>query len=862
VAASIAVLLFRLSIFEGWTFVGDSDRLNTVLAVRLFETNALRERGSVPTWTEDQFMGYSMAGLHWILPGFTPVPYLLALLPAVETYHAMVFVAAGLLTLAILAGYVALRPYSASPIPAAVGGLAYGLSSYATLRIVQLDLPFSLLIVTPLIILLLRRTSRATAAWSFLGLTVCWAWLVLLTFLQEVAYVAALGGAYTLYRAIRLRDPWILLVSGLSFAIGVAFGVPRVLTVGTDFQELARTSNNFDTTAVQAVRFFGDGLLGRYFAEQSQVLRGTINLHEGIQMLGSALAASAALAAGLLSRSPLMRVLAIGLVVTLTLPLSTYARPFYEYGLGRMQYPSRELRTVLFNVVLVGVPLWFLTRWLVLRGARSVAYVERPASDAPDLTPEAARDGPFFLGIVIATLAVIMIPEAHLLIYYAFLKIDFTHSRLCVAALLPLATLVTIFLNRFLPPTLSRRTLAWLAGGLAVGVALWLVREAADSSIVAAYGPIFDVRPRWMMVETVRVVSSIALALVALGVLAARPRTDRLTLVGGVLIAFLVLENVAASDFKLSGPHTRNQPTPFAAYAHMNAAPGQLRPPSAAERQTVRERLESDSYRMVTYQDRSHFTALIEPHVAVFWEVRLVEGYSTGIPRRIVALPWVESMYAPHNLDIHTIHPLSDMPWRLLGILNVKYLMVVDRSFWYNPAPGGVDPPVDPARFQLIENPEPVTPRAFFTARVSPAGPTPALLGDSGVRPPPKDLPLVDPVQQSVVEGLDERTFSTAGTIAPTFDEDRVTVRVDPSPEARFLVLNELYHPSWRGWVDGQPTTIYPTNVVMRGIVVPPGATTVDLRFVPFLISGYGLALFAVALALAGLAWWGLRRWS
>ena len=71
--------LFRLSLFEGWTFVGDSDRLNTFLNVRLFEVRSIQERGTVPFWSEQQFMGTSMAGLNWMLPGASPFPYLVAL---------------------------------------------------------------------------------------------------------------------------------------------------------------------------------------------------------------------------------------------------------------------------------------------------------------------------------------------------------------------------------------------------------------------------------------------------------------------------------------------------------------------------------------------------------------------------------------------------------------------------------------------------------------------------------------------------------------------------------------------------------------------------------------------------------------
>ena len=102
---------------------------------------------------------------------------------------------------------------------------------------------------------------------------------------------------------------------------------------------------------------------------------------------------------------------------------------------------------------------------------------------------------------------------------------------------------------------------------------------------------------------------------------------------------------------------------------------------------------------------------LVEPHLSAFWDLRLVEGYSTGLPRRLGDLPWNESMVAPHDLDIHAIHPRETLPWRLLAALNVKYVVTVDRSLWFNPAPGGADPPLDPSKLQIMENPNPVTPR-------------------------------------------------------------------------------------------------------------------------------------------------------
>jgi hypothetical protein len=870
-ALAIMILaLFRLSLFEGWTFVGDSDRLNTVLSVRLFEVNQIQSRGSVSTWTDQQFMGYSMAGLHWILVGFTPLPYLLALLPTTDTYRALDAFAAVLLALAVVSAYLSLRAYTTGPVPAAAGALAYGLSAYVILRIAQLDVSFGLLIIVPLMLKVIRETRRENAARSFLWLLIGWAALFLLTFLQEVAYVSFLIGTYALFRSARLRSPWPLLVLGMAFTIGTIIGLPRVVTVGQDFQELWRSSTNFETEAVQSLRFFGDGLLGRYHGEQDGPLRGNINLHEGVQMLGSALAAMAAIAAGLFSRSRLMRFLAVVLVVILAGAYSEYNKAFYDLGFGKVAYPSIELRAVFLNADLVGVPLWIisglLVRWASRRRRGDVSDIRAGIDSRAGFgeAPAATIDGPFFLGLVVVVLGLILIPEAHLALYYAFFKIDFTHSRLSVAALLPLAALTAIFLSRFLPPRLTLSAVRWLVAGLAIGVLLWLAREQAAKAVVAAAGSVLDIRPsRLVMVEVVRVLTSLLIVLAAIVALVCRIPRAALVITGGVLVGWMALEAYTSADFKLNGPQTLSQSVPFDSFNHLNVAPGALRPPTPAERAPLRDRLDVDHYRSIVYQDKGRFPALVEPHLAAFWDLRLVEGYSTGLPRRLSLLPWAASMFAPHNLDIYSTHALKDVPWQLLGALNVKYLVYVDRSLWFNPGPGVAEPPLDVQKLRVVENPFPVAPRAFFAATVAPAAADPRFPGDDGLRPAPKLPDVGDVTKYSVVEGLaQQQQLSTAGAIDAKFDGDRVTVKVEPSSEPRFLVLNELYHPSWRAWVDGQSAQIYPTNLVMRGIMVPAGATTVELRFVPFMVTWYGFGIFAVGFLMAGLAWWTLRRWT
>jgi hypothetical protein len=855
-----ALLLFRLSLFQGWTFIGDPDRLNNIMNLRLFEVVSLLKRGAVPAWSEYEFMGYGVSGVHWMLPGAPPLAQILALLPLSELYHALALLAATLFAATMMAAYWGLGPYSSGPVQRVVGALLYATGAYVVHKLMQLDLSFAALMAPPILLRLTYGTRRDRAHWTFLGMAACWAFLVVFTVLQEIAYIGLSWGLYALYRSIRLRTPWPVLAAGLAFVVGCVIGAPRVITVAGELSVVARTSSNIQTTAIEAVRYFGDGLLGRSQGEQA-VLRGAaINLHEGVQLLGSSLAASAVIAYGLVTPSRWLRFWSVALLVILSVALNAYFRTFYDLdalGLRGMTYPSRELRTVAVNAVLIGLPAWLLG-WRLTKavGLHSAASSSTGTGDA------IAEDLPFFFGFVVLALAVILIPEARIGLYYAFLKIDFQHSRISVATILPLAAIAVVFLNRFLPGRVTSRTARWLGSGLVLGLVLWLVREFAAEAIVGQVGPALDtLRPRRLLtVEVVRVLASLLVVLAACTMLVRGARPSWLVVAGGVMACWMVLETVGLMEWRLNGPSATEQTRPFSNLDYMQVPPGQMRVPSLEQRAALGSRLESDRYRTVVIEDRDTFLSYADSHLAAFWDLRLVEGYSTGSPRRFGALPWSDDIYAAHQTGISSGHPIQRLPWKLLAALNVKYVVTVDRSLWFNPAPGGPVPPLDIARLDVHENPNPVTPRAFFTARVVAAGQQPRLIGDDGKRPPPDDPPIEPPARQSVVEGFPGgRQFSTDGTLDATFDGDRVSIRVDASREDRFLILNEMYHPTWRATVDGAPATIYPTNLVMRGILVPAGATAIELTYRPFVFSATGYAVMALGVVLGGLLTWGLR---
>jgi hypothetical protein len=856
VIAGCVLFLFRLSLFQGWTFIGDSDRLNNIFNARLFEVVSLQKYGSIPFWSDQQLMGFSIVSLHWMLTTFSPVPYLLAALPTAEMLHALAALSALLLGLTIFGTYWLLGAYSTHPLPRHVGALLFGLGAFTIHKMSQLDLSFAAIAAMPYLLLLVRKTRRETAARIFLLTAVLWAALIAYTILQEIAYIAMLFGAYALYRSARVRDPWPVVVAGLAFVCAVTIAAPRVITVALEIPDLARTTVNFQTAPVEVLRYFGDGLLGRTHDENEAVRGATLNLHEGLQILLSPLGAWATIVVGLVASSRVVRAWGIGLALILSTALALWWRPLYD-SLGRFEPFSREFRVVLMNAVLIGLPLWWLA---VVISRRATGPQKADAlTAAVDETLGADQDAPFFLGFAVLGLAAILLPEARAVLYYGFMQMDFQHGRLSLAVALPLAALVTILLGRFLPlPGAPSRT-RWLGLGLLLGLVLWLAREAAADAVVAQIGEVVEqLRPRRLLtVETVRVATSLVVMLVALSLLVSRVRPSPLACAGGVLAGWMMLESLSAAEFRLNGPHIREHDVPFESLNYMLAPPGRFRVPTIDERVAVRDRLETDEYRSVLQQDPSQFPALVDSHLASFWDLRLIEGYITGLPRRFALLPFNETIYTAHHLDINSRHA---PPWRLLAALNVKYLVAVDQPFWYNPAPGGTVPPLDLQRLRIQENPNPVAPRAFFVARVSPAGDPPRLPGDDGRRPPDADPPIPDPREHSVAEGITaERTFPTTGTIEADFDGNQVRLHLEPSAEERFLVVNERYYAGWQATVDGRPADIYPTDLLMRGVFVPAGATVVEMHFVPFIASWYGIGLLAAGLVLSGLVWYGLR---
>jgi hypothetical protein len=169
-------------------FIGETDRLNTYLSVRLAEYDALQTYGRVPAWNPTMFGGFSVVALHWMNPGTDPIAFFLQLFPRAQVYQALGYVSIALVLAACATAYFYIRDLTGARIPAAIAALCYGLSAFGIHRIAQVDNAYLTLVLLPAGMLAIRRIQPANLVGPFVGLTLGISALAFWGFLQEVAY--------------------------------------------------------------------------------------------------------------------------------------------------------------------------------------------------------------------------------------------------------------------------------------------------------------------------------------------------------------------------------------------------------------------------------------------------------------------------------------------------------------------------------------------------------------------------------------------------------------------------------------------------------------------------------------------------
>ncbi len=787
VLLGVAVALFRRHLDGSLTFLGNPDRLNANLKILKYYIDSI-SAGGIQAWNEAEMLGYDSFAQPYIFPN--PIHWLIELAGS-----AQVFVVAGMLScillgLAGITAFVFALSIVRDSRTALAAAILYQCSALSILKVSQNDMSFMVIVLIPAMALIVRSAQPKNVVQTYILGSLTVFGLLEFCFLQKVAYAMLFASAYALFLAWTRRQ-WIPLavlaaatltgilgaaprIAGLVAAMGEYVRIEPAEKMGT-FPELFRYQGIF---GYQILRWFDDGILGRFFADPTARQNG-LNLTEGF----------------LLYTSAFLPFLAIAGMIGL--------------------------------------------------GSRDNSLLGKP------------NENRFFLWFMLFTFAVALIQPVNYLIHLLFLKVDFVHARILVVGAIPMVVYAmlharAVFHNSQKDGSGSsnvKHALAVLAGiAIAVGIELlarlfdgsWSVRRILDKSIG--------------LEATIRVMLS---GLIVLGLILGRPRFSRIAsgdVLYTVFCAVVVAQALAGADFRLNGKHTQPDVVPFRSGDLYFAARSEFQPPTLKQRRDLHELTGRDRYRSIVICNPNSAGGFCAPHISDFWGLRLADGYyGIGVPVRLAMLPWPKLPW-PNGVGLRQIIFTSReaLPWELLGYLNVRQALIGDDVLYRNaPAKGRYEP-------EMIANPAPVAERVFFAQNVV-ASQDPQTAKAQMFRggPPP------DPASISFVEGLlrDQR-LPTQGAITFRSHGDRFEISVEPAATERFLVINELFTPRWRASVDGRRSTLYPTNLVMRGITIPAGARQVLLEYTPIVGSRTSLACVGLAALLLVLVASALYRWS
>ena len=492
-------------------------------------------------------------------------------------------------------------------------------------------------------------------------------------------------------------------------------------------------------------------------------------------------------------------------------------------------------------------------------------------------------------------LFLVLIPEGSDAVYRLFGRADFTHTRLSILAVLPICTLFSIYLAELKTlPVFARvqkeRTEFYV---------LFLVVIFSASAAYAINGPFLD----WILPYNIKklfflsanellpsAVAQVALTGALLGTLAifatrkSLQNTSTARLVSIAIGMFVIVEILLYAHLRMAGPQTWTYPVPFRGFNYLNVGPSVLRPPDETKLAAYNRVFETEKYRMVALSDNSHYAGTNIPHIAQFWRARSIGGYGTGVAERLTQLPWPKDIQKLRTIDFLSTRGIDESVFALLAFLNVKYLISLTPEVYFNfrspPAAtsadnraisiGGVEYQlqsrnIEGIPFNFLENPADVLPRHFLAEQVIGSADAPKPLdrpyyGTSTAEQPSFLHIFVDQTddlrRKSYVEGIDAdkiTALDTSGQLDVAYRGDRIEVSVTPSDRERFLVINQTFNPNWRAYAGTRVLAVLPTNAVMSGVVVPPHAGNVELRFEPFSSShAASILMIAAAIGLVG----------
>lgn len=221
---------------------------------------------------------------------------------------------------------------------------------------------------------------------------------------------------------------------------------------------------------------------------------------------------------------------------------------------------------------------------------------------------------------------------------------------------------------------------------------------------------------------------------------------------------------------------------------------------------------DNDVYEFIK-QDKGYYRiadfASSSPNISVNYFMPNVNGYQAAKLR-----VYQDMLDATSNGS--TNYVTSPFMWNLLG---VKYILSKEDM--------GV-PPIyksEKTGTQVIYNPS-FFPNAFFIDTLEIAKNVDILmhLRNQDFNPRKKAY-LMNALNQTI-----DLPSQEDSAIVTKYANENIIYKVNSSGNC-FLLLNEVYYPDWKAYLDGKEIPIYQTNYFMRGVVVPKGNHNLELKF-------------------------------
>lgn len=204
-----------------------------------------------------------------------------------------------------------------------------------------------------------------------------------------------------------------------------------------------------------------------------------------------------------------------------------------------------------------------------------------------------------------------------------------------------------------------------------------------------------------------------------------------------------------------------------------------------------------------------------------------------GFPApNIAAYHKIQTIHGYHSAKLRSYQDILDVAGKgggstianpfLWNLLNVKYIVGPADMFGPQARPIFAS---QSERIAVFANAD-MLPRAFFVAKAEVAKPMQILehLRDGDFNPRETAY-----TEEPIAAAFTAPSSSATATVKE-FANEKLVIETRTEGD-NLMFVSEMYYPYWKAYVDGKPAQTYKLNYAFRGVIVPAGTHTVEMRY-------------------------------